>query len=158
MVMLLASLAASQCAAPGMFGTLMQVTPVVSGLHSPFSEARAVVVRSQRQWDSLAEELSLTLEARKELATLQGPLHGMDWGSEMLVLASGGLRSSGGFEVSWVRVTTSPNSESWKLTARLTTPGPDEMVTMAMTTPWAVYRMRELTGEPSFFLEARTRD
>ncbi|MGE0000991.1 MAG: protease complex subunit PrcB family protein [Fimbriimonadaceae bacterium] len=136
----------------------MKTTLVVSGFHSSYSEEQALPIRSAAEWKRVASELALSPENLEALGGLHGPLHAMDWSSEMLVLVAGGLKQSGGFEVSWIRVTTSANSGSWKLTARVTAPGPDEMVTMAMTTPWAVYRLKDLPGKPSFFVEVRARE
>lgn len=157
MFAIIAAFVATQQAAPHMFGELVRTTPVASGFQSPYSDELAVPIRSAAEWKRIADELALSPEKIEKLDGLRGPLHAMDWNSEMLVLVAGGLKQSGGYEVSWIRVTTSANSGSWKLTARVTAPGPEEMTTMAMTTPWAVYRLRDLPGQPSFFVEVRAR-
>lgn len=140
-----------------MFGKLLDPKLVASGYHSAYAEPQARTVRSATAWTKVADELGISMDRLSELRELRQPLHNMDWNSEMLVVVAVGMRPSGGFEIDWVRATTTASGESWKLTARLSAPGPDEAVTMAMTSPWAVYRLPAVPGEPSFFVETKTR-
>lgn len=137
-------------------GTVIRPTVVVSGLQSGPKEAGARTVRTAAAWKKARTELAIPDEKSRELESLHGPLGGMDWRREMLVVVGGGLQPSGGYEVEPWRITR-PAGATWKFVARLVAPGPDEMVTMAMTTPWVVVRIPALPGEPAFYIERAVR-
>jgi hypothetical protein len=140
----------------GMFGDVVRPTVVHSSAMGGPAEAGATVVRSRAAWHKEAAGLGLEDERLAALEGLHGPLGAMDWNREMVVVVAAGRQSTGGVEIAPHRITTLP-SGGWKLVARLSLPGPDEMVTMAMTSPYVVIRMPARRGQPSFYIERKVR-
>jgi hypothetical protein len=132
--------------------SLERFTTVTTGDQGGSAKPGARVVHNAGEWLALRRDLGISDEQASAWKASRGPLSGLDWGRDQLVLVSGGERQSGGFtvEVSSVRVLQSGN---WRVDAEVTGPKPDEMSIQALTRPWALVRTRRFAGRPFVFVK-----
>lgn len=106
-----------------------EVLQLQSSQHCGLTASGVVLVRSQAQWRQLGSTL------RTSLSTEQVP----DFDNHWLVIAALGQKPSGGFSVELMDARQS--DDQLELRLRQSAPGPDDMVTQALTTPCSIIRV-----------------
>ncbi|MCW5936655.1 MAG: protease complex subunit PrcB family protein [Fimbriimonadaceae bacterium] len=126
-----------------------KLVEVVTGDRAPGVKKDVVVARNEKEWQKLSDDLGLGEEQLSNLAGEDGPLHGLNWNKEAIVFARDKKeRPSGGFKLEFYKV--SWNAKSWTVEFKLKKPGPDDLVTQALTRPFAVVRVQPMGagGDP----------
>ena len=100
-----------------------------SSQHCGLTAPGVVLVRSQAQWRELGRTLRTSLPAE------QLP----DFDNHWLVIAALGQKPTGGFSVELASARQS--GDQLELRLRQSAPGPDDMVTQALTTPCSIIRV-----------------
>ena len=117
-------------------GSVVKFTLVERGSYSHVNSAGVEAIRDQKALDAFAK-------SRRDPANGKNPL-AVDFAKEQLVVIYGGQRSSGGFHVDVLKVVKAGSGAT--VQATVVAPPKGAMVTMALTTPYAVIRMPRFTG------------
>lgn len=75
----------------------------------------------------------------------------VDFEKETVLVATLGMRSSGGHKIEFIKLRR--EGETLKVVVKATSPGPDDMVTMALTHPFAVIAIPKHAGPVEFVTE-----
>lgn len=102
------------------------------GNHSGESESGLKVIRTERGFEEFLRE-------RRDNRG-QRLMKMVDWQSEQIVVVFAGQQRSGGFGVE-VKEIFHSDIQRLVLEARITKPGPGQIVTMALTTPYVIVKM-----------------
>ena len=122
----------------------MPSTEIARGDSSAIQETRVAVVRTPEAWAELwAEHGANTLPPP--------PAPEVDFERQMVVAVFLGVRPCGGYGVEIAEC--APREDRIVVRARETRPGPDELVTMALTAPYAMRAVPRAEGEAELELE-----
>lgn len=105
------------------------------GVNSGSSEEGVKVLRTSRAFEESMESI-LGSEKTQRL------LKQVDWDTEQIVLIFAGEKPTGGFSVD-VRRIVAVDRQRLEIEAKLKKPAPGQMVTMALTTPYTMLKMRK---------------
>lgn len=128
-------------------GYMMDFTIIAQGDQSSQIKSDVVIARTVTQWDKLRGQLLISDQKNAEFTKLHGPLGAMDWGREQVVFARSPQQPTGGYSVTVQKIMRT--ASSWWIDLGLTAPPPDMLTTQALTTPWVVFRMRKVSGQPA---------
>jgi hypothetical protein len=112
--------------------------------NSGYEEPTRLVVRSQEEWT----RVWATLVARQSPTP---PLPEVDFGTEMLLVAAMGTRNTGGYTIDIPTAVTRDGTLTAKV--REESPGPNCILTQAVTTPAVVVRALRHDGSVEFVEE-----
>lgn len=122
---------------------------IASGTYSAIEEETRMVIQSQEQWLTWWKEHTKNMF---DAAHPDGqPPPKVDFEKETVLIATLGMRSTGGHQIQFSDV--SRKGESMTVTLTTTSPGPDDMVTMALTYPFAVIAIAKHTGVVEFVVK-----
>jgi hypothetical protein len=124
---------------------------VISGDFGLVPEAKVVHVRNAAQLADLLKSLGLDALAVAEREAKDAKTMETDWATSQLVFVRSENKPSGGFKFEVVEFESGPLTPVLRL--KLVPPGPDDMVTMAVTTPWVVVRTSRTEKDVAVSLE-----
>ncbi len=117
---------------------------VERGVMSAIRDTRSVVVRNARDWERLYREH----EGPQFHMGLPQPVPSVDFDEEMVIARFQGGRSTGGYSTTITGITSRGDDLVVSINER--SPGPNEMVTMALTSPFHIVRLRKFSGDVKF--------
>jgi hypothetical protein len=120
-----------------------------SGTHSAIEEASQVVIQDATVWDVWWRKHTKNMFDSEQPDGIKPPE--VDFEKETVIVATLGMRSTGGHSVRFVGV--NKEGESLTVTLQSTSPGPDDMVTMALTYPFAIIAVPKHEGEVVFVMK-----
>ena len=126
---------------------------IESGAYSHIEEATRTVIQSQEDWhkwwirhNTITEHID-----GKEIKPAPPPV---DFTEESVLTATMGRRSTGGYAIEFVRI--HHEGDTLVATLHMTAPGPEDMVTMALTAPYTIIAIPKHEG-PIRFVENERR-
>jgi hypothetical protein len=119
---------------------------ISSGTQSNIEEATQQVIQTNEQWGKWWSKHTNSLN-KHENAEAQKPPK-VDFAKETVLVVTLGMRSTGGHAIRFSQIVR--EGESLKAIITTTSPGPDSMVTMALTYPFAVIAIPKHEGPIEF--------
>lgn len=119
---------------------------IEAGTHSAIEEAMQLVIRDANAWRDWWKRHTQNIEDATQPDGIKPP--DVDFTKEMVIVATLGMRSTGGYQVRFTGVVT--EGETLNVTLQTTSPGPGSMVTMAFTNPFAIIALPQHKGEVLF--------
>lgn len=120
---------------------------IASGSQSNIEKASRQVIQSQEEWRKWWERHNAVEEfIDGETVPKQPPK--VDFDKETVLAATLGRRSTGGYSIRFTEIDREGNALT--ATLQITSPGPDDLVTMALTSPFAVIAVPKHTGSVEF--------
>lgn len=120
---------------------------VASGSQSNIEEATRQVIQDQEQWRKWWQRHN-SVEERIDGETRPKPAPKVDFSEETILVATMGRRSTGGYAVRFTDIRRKGDVVTAVL--QIKSPGPEEMVTMALTSPFAVIAIPKHEGRVEF--------
>ncbi len=117
-----------------------------AGTHSAIEEASQVVIQDATAWGLWWRKHTKNMFDSEQPDGIKPPE--VDFQKETVLVATLGMRSTGGHSVRFVEV--NKEGVSLAVTLQSTSPGPDDMVTMALTYPFAIISVPKHEGEVVF--------
>jgi hypothetical protein len=108
---------------------IRDVVTVAQGQQSGFPDPERMVIRDAGQWEKVWDRLSAGRLPREEAPEI-------DFDQRMLLGAFLGEKATGGYTIRIGELTE--QNGSLRVTVVVESPGPDEMVTMALTSPYHI--------------------
>ena len=124
---------------------------IESGSQSNIQEASREVFRSQKEWDDWWQRHNTTVEFI-DGEEIKPAAPAVDFASEMVIVATLGMRSSGGYSIEFAGIRH--EEDTLIASYKTTSPGPDDRVTMALTAPYTIIAVPKHDG-PVRFVEAK---
>lgn len=128
---------------------------VLTGDLGQVPEAKVVHVRGAAQLADLLKSLGLDASAVADRETKDAKTMETDWAGSQLVFVRSENKPSGGFKFELAGFEKDPVTPVLRL--KLLPPGPDDMVTMAVTTPWVIVRTPRTVKDVAVSLEEESR-
>ena len=118
-----------------------------TGEYSNIQEATHEIINSEADWQEWWQRHNTVREFVDGQERIPAPPE-VDFSKETVLIATLGMRSTGGYAVEFADVKT----EGEMVVAKLKTksPGPDDMVTMALTAPYAIIAIPKHEGPVKF--------
>jgi hypothetical protein len=110
-------------------GGIRDVVTVAQGQQSGFADPEYIVIRDAGQWEKVWDRLSAGRLPREKAPEI-------DFDQRMLLGAFLGEKATGGYAIRIDELVE--ESSSLRATVVVESPGPDEMVTMALTSPYHI--------------------
>jgi hypothetical protein len=120
---------------------------IASGSQSNIEEASRKVIQSQEQWRKWWEKHN-TVEKFIDGKTVPKPPPKVDFEKESVLVATLGRRSTGGSAVRFTEICRKDGVLT--ATFQISSPGPEDMVTMALTSPFVVIAIPKHEGSVKF--------
>lgn len=124
---------------------------VASGSQSNIEEATRQVIQDQEQWRKWWQRHN-TVEERIGGKTRPKPAPKVDFEEETVLAVTMGRRSTGGYAIRFIEVRRKEDVVTAVL--QIKSPGPEEMVTMALTSPFAIIAIPKHEGCVEFIEKA----
>lgn len=125
---------------------------VASGSQSNIEGVTRQVIQDQEQWRKWWRRHN-TVEERIDGKTRPKPAPKVDFSEETVLAVTMGRRSSGGYAIRFTEIRR--KGDVVTAVFQIKSPGPEEMVTMALTSPFAVIAIPKHEG-PVKFIEKKT--
>lgn len=119
---------------------------IASGTQSAIEEETRTVIQNQEQWRAWWKEHTKNQFDTAQPDGQQPPK--VDFEKETVLIATLGMRSTGGHQIRFSDLRRDDESMTVVLTS--TSPGPDDMLTMALTHPFAVIAIPKHEGPVEF--------
>jgi len=120
-----------------------------SGGYSAIENASQVVINDAKAWLKWWKEHTANIHDTSQPDGIKAPE--VDFDKETILVATMGMRSTGGHSIRFAGVAL--DGETLKATLQTTSPGPDDMVTMALTYPFAIIAVPKHAGEVVFVVK-----
>ena len=123
---------------------------VASGSHSNIKQASRQVIRDQQQWIKWWQQHN-KVQMHIDGKTVPKPPPEVDFEQEMVLVATLGQRSTGGYSIRFTEIRR--EGDVVTATLQISSPGPDDLVTQALTSPFAVIAIPQHAGRVKFVEE-----
>ena len=120
---------------------------VASGSQSKIQEATRQVIQSEEEWQKWWEKHN-TVEAFIDGKPVPKPPPTVDFEQETVLAATLGRRSTGGYVIRFTEIDR--ENEVVTATLQVESPGPEDLVTTALTSPFSVIGIRKHEGRVKF--------
>lgn len=117
-----------------------------SGGYSAVEEETRVVINDEKTWHDWWKRHTANIHDTSQPDGIKAPE--VDFEKETVLIATMGMRSTGGHSIRFTAVAL--DGETLTATVQSTSPGPDDMVTMALTYPFAIIAVPKHAGEVVF--------
>jgi hypothetical protein len=124
---------------------------IAAGSQSNIQQTTRQVIQDPEQWREWWGKHN-TVEILIDGKTVAEPPPKVDFTKETVLVATMGARSSGGFAIRFTGIDR--EGEVVTATLKTTSPGPDDMVTMALTAPFCIIAIPKHEGRVEFADEA----
>lgn len=122
---------------------------IASGANSAIEEATRMVIDDEQTWHAWWLRHAANLSDGTQPGGIKPPP--VDFAKENVLVATLGMRSTGGYDIGFSAVTV--DGKTLTAILRTTSPGPDDIVTRALTRPFAIIAVPKHDGEVLFRIE-----
>ena len=120
-----------------------------AGDHSAIEDETRVVINDGKTWNAWWKEHAKNIHDTSQPDGIKAPE--VDLEKETVLVATLGMRSSGGHSIRFAGVNL--DGETLTATLQTTSPGPEDIVTMALTYPFAIIAVPKHEGEVVFVVK-----
>jgi len=122
---------------------------IETGTYSGIEEEQRLVINDPETWKKWWKEHTKNMHDTSQPDGIKPPA--VDFEKETVILATAGMHSTGGHHISFSDVSLEKGALTVVLTFK--SPGPEDMVTMALTYPFAIIAVPKHEGEVEFVVK-----
>ncbi len=118
-----------------------------TGAYSNIEDATRKVIQSESEWHDWWQRHNTAMEVIDGEEQIPAPPE-VDFSQETILIATLGMRSSGGYSIEFADIQRS--ADRVVAVVKMSSPGPDDMVTMALTAPYSIVAIPKHEGAVEF--------